>query len=103
YCQRGRSSCIPSTCYAFLTWDRACRFLILREKAMKKILFVLTVMCFAPLASAQQVALGNAMFELGAPRAQVLSTAQARFSLVPSKRRGQYTVYPRQAPGERRL
>ncbi len=63
---------------------------------MKRILFALTLALSAPLALAQTVQFGGTDLELGSPRADALALTNARFELVPSQARGEYTVYPRQ-------
>ncbi len=67
---------------------------------MKRILLALILALSAPLALAQTVQFGGTHLELGSPRSDTLALANARFELVPSSRRGQYMVYPRQALGE---
>lgn len=70
---------------------------------MKKTLFALALVFCAPLALAQEVRFGGAIFELGSARSDTLALANARFELVPSQRRGQYIVYPRRIPGVKGL
>lgn len=60
----------------------------------------LMMIAAAPMAWAQTVDIGGTALDLGMPRADALAIANARFELSPSRIRGQYTVYPKRAPGQ---